>query len=131
MEGGTVVVENARRNTPRSSLWRCWSSMPLSGSSSRAGPGQWISTPITSPPVVSTAPVIRLVPRPPWLAVDTAGMAAERRNGRLQAAITALLERHRRCLHERYPVLGAAVGHITDLETIVGQRVTGATRREN
>jgi len=68
---------------------------------------------------------------PTTVAVDTAGLPAERRDGRLQAAITALLERHRRCLHERYPVLGAAVGHITDLETIVGQRVTGATRREN
>jgi hypothetical protein len=51
--------------------------------------------------------------------------------GREPANRNALLERHRTCLREQYPVLGAAVGHITDLETIVGQRVTGSTRLEN
>jgi hypothetical protein len=39
-----------------------------------------------------------------------------------------LLERHRPCLLERHPVLGAVVGHITDLETIVGRRFNPSTR---
>jgi len=40
----------------------------------------------------------------------------------------ALLERHRPCLRERHPVLGAVAGHITDLETIVGRPVNRSTR---
>ena len=32
------------------------------------------------------------------------------------------------CLRKRHPVLGAVVGHITDLEAIVGQPVMGSTR---
>jgi hypothetical protein len=51
--------------------------------------------------------------------------------GREPANRNALLERHRRCLRERYPVLGAAVGHITDLEAIVGQGDTESTRIED
>src|ERR1700694_6013425 len=39
----------------------------------------------------------------------------------------ASLERHRPCLGERHPVLGAVLGHITDLETIVGRRVKVST----
>jgi hypothetical protein len=32
------------------------------------------------------------------------------------------------CLRERHPVLGAVVGHITDLEAIAGRRVKGSSR---
>jgi hypothetical protein len=32
-------------------------------------------------------------------------------------------------LRERHPVLGAVVGHITDLEAIVGRRVNSADAR--
>ena len=40
-----------------------------------------------------------------------------------------MLERHRpRRLRERHPVLGAVVGHITDLEAIIGQWVNRSTR---
>ena len=42
--------------------------------------------------------------------------------GREAANRKALLERHCPCLRERHPVLGAVVGHITDLEAIAGQR---------
>ena len=51
--------------------------------------------------------------------------------GREPANGHALLERHRRCLRERHPVLSTAVGHITDLETIVGRRVNRPTRLDN
>jgi hypothetical protein len=46
--------------------------------------------------------------------------------GREPANRKALLERHRPCLRERHPVLGAVVPHITDLEAIA--RVKGSTR---
>jgi hypothetical protein len=48
--------------------------------------------------------------------------------GREPASRKALLERHRPCLREGDPVLGAVVEHITDLETIVCRRVNGPTR---
>jgi hypothetical protein len=48
--------------------------------------------------------------------------------GREPANRNAPLERHRPCLRERHPVLGAVVGHITDLEAIAGRRVKGSSR---
>jgi len=48
--------------------------------------------------------------------------------GREPASRKALLERHRPCLREGDPVLGAVVEHITDLEAIAGRRVMGPSR---
>ena len=42
---------------------------------------------------------------------------------------TAMLERHRpRRLRDRHAVLGAVVGHITDLEATIGQWANRSTR---
>ena len=48
--------------------------------------------------------------------------------GREPANRKALLERHRPCLRERHAVLGAVVGHITDLEATIGQWANRSTR---